>query len=113
MAPRQIPVSEIELGMVLASPAMTPDGQVLLREGTVLNERHRTMLAGRSIEQILVESEDEEAPAGAAMELPTPPGEVDPKVRERLEQVFTNVRGDERMETILSLALERSDRINV
>lgn len=60
---KQIPTNEIEDGMTLARDAMTPDGQVLLGSGTVLNDKYKQVLLKRNVEKVAIVEENEEFPA--------------------------------------------------
>lgn len=67
----------IRPGMMLARPAVRPDGQVLLPAGTVLTEEHLQHLMARGVEYLAVSSEDTRDEAAVAAEIEAVGARVD------------------------------------
>lgn len=55
---KTLPLEEILPDMVLAADLYSPDGRVLLKEGTVLNETHITGLGRRGVRTVQIQSEE-------------------------------------------------------
>jgi hypothetical protein len=51
----KIPVAKLEPGMILAKPIMTPNGMVMLGEGTVLTEKWVERIQDMGIPSVLID----------------------------------------------------------
>ncbi|MHC4885338.1 MAG: hypothetical protein ACYTGH_09665 [Planctomycetota bacterium] len=108
---KKIPVEEIEDGMVLAGEVFGPEGNSLLGEGTVLSERHRSLLGKRGIEMVSIVAEDDEPVSDLPPESECSTTEL--VARTEIERVFSACGQDESMAMLKAMALARAGRIKL
>ncbi|MHC4873469.1 MAG: hypothetical protein ACYTFY_16615 [Planctomycetota bacterium] len=114
---KKIQTSEIKADMVTGKDVLTSDGKVLLANGTVLKEKHIGILEKRDISELFIVTEEEEegteAPIDDIKEEEAPKSADNTKVIEKLEQIFANVKDNEEMNRLFTLAVQKADRIRI